>query len=59
MSNSIYLDTAPIIYALDDVAPFSAPVQDFIFSQFKNDAKFVSSAIVNTEYLVLSGASGF
>ena len=49
----IYLDTAPIIYALENVAPYAAAVQEFIFANFRSDALFSTSAITNTEYLVI------
>ncbi len=50
--NSLYLDTAPIIYALESVEPYTQNVQDFLFSHFESDCTFISSAITNAEYLV-------
>lgn len=50
--SSIYLDTAPIIYALEGVTPYTQKVQDFLFSHFENDSAFSTSSITNTEYLV-------
>ena len=51
--NSIYLDTAPIIYALENVAPYAERMQEFIFSHFYDDAIFKTSTVTNTEYLVI------
>lgn len=51
--NSIYLDTAPIIYALESVEPYASAVQEFIFSHFYADAQFATFAVTNTEYLVI------
>ena len=50
--SSVYLDTAPIIYALDGVEPYTQNVQSFLFSNFENDCIFSTSSITNTEYLV-------
>ena len=50
--SSIYLDTAPIIYALESVEPYAQSVQEFLFSHFEKDSSFTSSAITNAEYLV-------
>lgn len=50
---SIYLDTAPLIYFLECVAPYADKVNNFIISQFEMGASFVTSYITNTEYLVM------
>lgn len=51
--SSIYLDTSPIIYMLEDVKTYSERVHDFVISHFCNNAMFTTSTITNTEYLVI------
>ena len=51
--NSIYLDSAPIIYYLDDCAPYKAVVWKVIEDGIRRGARFFSSTLLNTEYLVL------
>ena len=51
--NSIYLDTSPIIYLLEDVETYSERVRNFVVSHFLENAIFTTSTITNTEYLVI------
>lgn len=51
--NSIYLDTSPIIYILENVEAYSERVHRFIVSHFCDNATFTTSTITNTEYLVI------
>ena len=50
--NAIYLDSAPVIYYLDDIAPYNDIVQREIIDKVDWQSHFVSSTILNTEYLV-------
>lgn len=50
--NSVYLDSAPVIYYLDDIAPYNDIVQREIIDRVSSWTRFVSSTILNTEYLV-------
>ena len=38
--NSLYLDTAPIIYALESVEPYTQNVQDFLILAFREQLHF-------------------
>lgn len=50
--SSIYFDTTPIIYFLDDEKPFSDKVASFILSHQNGDDFYLTSTITDTEYLV-------
>ena len=50
--NAIYLDSAPVIYYLDNIAPYKQIVRSLLLDGFQREAHFVSSTILNTEYLV-------
>ena len=50
--SSVYLDSAPVIYYLDDIAPYNEIVQKEVVDRMGSWTRFVSSTILNTEYLV-------
>ena len=50
--SSIYLDSAPVIYYLDDIALYNEIIQREIIDKVSIFKRYVSSTILNTEYLV-------
>ena len=50
--SSVYLDSASVIYFLDNVMPYKQIVRSILADGFRQGASFISSTILNTEYLV-------
>ena len=51
MYDNIYLDTAPIIYFLENNPHYALTVQQFILLNALNHSQFTTSVITNIEYL--------
>lgn len=51
MFSKIYLDTAPIIYFLENNPMYALKVQDFIQSAALTQCRFATSVLTNLEYL--------
>ena len=49
----IYFDTTPHIYYLDSIQPYAQKVRSFIAESLMHESSFMTSTIVNTEYLVI------
>ena len=47
----LFLDTAPVVYYLDDNERYADVVQNFIFASFVNGIEVLTSVITATEYL--------
>ena len=52
MYNRIFLDTNPLIYLIEDMIPFAEKVYQFIYSEGTAGARFYTSTITDTEFLV-------
>lgn len=50
-SNKVFLDTAPVIYFLDEDINFAEKVKDIFEEILENKIKMTTSAITCTEYL--------
>lgn len=51
MYSKICLDTAPIIYFLENNPQYALPVQRFILQNATMNAQFITSVVTNVEYL--------
>lgn len=52
MAESVFVDTNPLIYLLDNVQPFVLPVKNF-FLRYKNlNAEFYTSTVTDAEFFV-------
>ena len=49
--NKVFLDTAPVIYFLDEDINFAEKVKDIFEEILENEKKMTTSAITCTEYL--------
>ena len=49
----IYFDTTPLIYYLDSFQPYAQKVRTFIAESLSQKSSFLTSTIVNTEYLAI------
>lgn len=49
--NKVFLDTAPVIYFLDEDINFAEKVKDIFEEILENEKKMTTSAITSTEYL--------
>ena len=49
----IYFDTTPLIYYLDSFQPYAHKVRSFIAESLSQESSFITSTIVNTEYLAI------
>lgn len=54
----VFLDTAPIIYYLENNAQYKDLIKDFFAKCLKNNVQLVTSAITIEEYLVFPYGSG-
>ncbi len=54
----VFVDTAPIIYYLENSPLYSEPIKRFLTMCIKNDIQVVTSAITIEEYLVYPYSSG-
>ena len=50
--NKAYLDTAPIIYYLEDILPYAEVMHAFLLQGIKNNVQFFTSTVTNMEFLV-------
>ena len=52
MYKKIFLDTNPIIYFLEETAPYVTKVRKFLEDAIENESEFYTSTITDAEYLV-------
>lgn len=53
MGSSVYFDTAPIIYFLENHPQWYGRLESFLYEGIQQEFKFVTSVITNIEYLVV------